>query len=206
MRQTASALLLISAWLVPLAAAEVICALGPATSSYNAYEDQRPSPDAMQLASQVNAALAPLCRPRCPVIAIFRNATAPNAMLVASQSGDAKIVYAPRFFTDIYDSAGDGAVIAVIAHELGHAVSETAPASWIKPAWPPEIRADAWAGCALARVNLSARALQESLAQLAKYPAPAHPAWDLRLEALRTGFLQCGGDRTRFPQPASDRH
>lgn len=178
-------------------AAEIVCALGPNASGYNGFQDQRPSPDAMQLAAQVNAAIEPICRPNCPQIALFRNATAPNAMLVASQSGDAKIVYAPQFFTSIYESAGDGAVIAVIAHELGHAVSETAPVAWMKPSWNAELRADAWAGCALARVNLSPRSLGESLAQLAKYPLP-QAAWPTRLEALRTGYVRCGGDASHF--------
>ena len=178
--------------------AEVICALGSDTPSYNAYGDQRPSPDAMELASKVNAALAPLCRPNCPAIALFRNSSAPNAMLVASSTGDAKIVYAPQFFTSIYDTAGDGAIIAVIAHELGHAVSETAPATWMNAIGSPELRADAWAGCVLAKVNLTARELQETLAALAKYPSPAHPAWNSRLPALRTGYTQCGGDGARF--------
>lgn len=159
----------------------------------------------MQLAGQVNEALSPMCRPRCPVIAVFRNATAPNAMLAVSASGDAKIVYAPQFFTSVYDSAGDGAIIAIIAHELGHALSETAPVAWMKPAWPAELRADAWAGCALARTNLTPRALQEGLAVLAKYPSPAHPAWSARLPALETGYMQCGGKGAHFTSPPASR-
>jgi hypothetical protein len=199
-------LVLVSLLLPTAAAAEVICALGPAASSYNAYEDQRPSADAMQLAGQVNAALSPMCSPNCPQIALFRNSTAPNAMLVVSPGGDAKIVYAPQFFTSIYESAGDGAILAVIAHELGHAVSETAPAAWMKAIAIPELRADAWAGCVLAKANLSARALQESLSTLAKYPSPAHPAWNVRVPALRTGYTQCGGDAARFTSAAAPEH
>jgi hypothetical protein len=139
------------------------------------------------------------------MIAIFRNQTAPNAMLVATPAGDAKIVYAPKFFTSIYNSAGDGAIIAVIAHELGHALSETAPVAWIKSGWPPELKADAWTGCAIAKSNLQARDLQETLATLAKYPSPAHPAWNTRLPALETGYRQCGGDAARFTPAAAVR-
>ena len=185
-----------------LAGAEVICALGPAVSSYNAYEDQRPSPDAMELAGKVNAALTPICRPRCPMIALFRNATAPNVMLVADNS-EAKIVYAPQFFTALYDSAGDGGVIAVIAHELGHAVDETSPAAWINRNWPAEVRADAWAGCVLGKMDLSARALQETLAAVSKYPSAAHPSWVQRVPALRLGYAQCGGAGARFDSAAA---
>jgi hypothetical protein len=139
------------------------------------------------------------------MIAIFRNQTAPNAMLVATPAGDAKIVYAPKFFTSIYNSAGDGAIIAVIAHELGHALSETAPVAWVKSGWPPELKADAWTGCAIAKSNLQARDLQETLATLAKYPSPAHPAWNTRLPALETGYRQCGGDAARFTAAAAAR-
>jgi hypothetical protein len=198
-----AALSLLPALLLPVVAgAEVICALGTAASSYNAYEDQRPSPDAMQLAGEVNAALTPICRPACPQIAIFRNATAANAMLVVS-NGDAKIVYAPQFFTMIYETYGEGAVVAVIAHELGHAVDETAPAAWIKRDWPAELRADAWAGCTLAKITVSARGLRQSLAALERYPSPAHPGWSQRLPVLRIGYTRCGGDGVTFDTSAA---
>ena len=136
------------------------------------------------------------------MIALFRNATAPNAMLIADNS-EAKIVYAQQFFTALYDSAGDGGVIALIAHELGHAVDETSPAAWINRNWPPEVRADAWSGCVLGKMNLSARALQETLAAVSKYPSAAHPSWGQRLPALRLGYAQCGGDGARFDSAAT---
>jgi hypothetical protein len=177
--------------------ADVICALGPGASSYNAYSDQRPTTDAMQLAGRVNAILTPLCSPKCPVISVFRNATASNAMLVVTAS-EAKIVYAPKFFTELYDSYGDGAIIAVIAHELGHALDETAPGKWMKSLATPELRADAWAGCALARSGLTIRALTEAVTALSKYPSAAHSSWGLRLTALRLGFSQCGGNPSNF--------
>ncbi len=108
----------------------------------------------MQLAGRMNAALASACSPKCPQIATFRNATAANAMLVVT-ADQAKFVYAPQFFTAVYDQYGDGAIIAIIAHEYGHALDEVYPASWMKSGWTPELRADAWAGCALARSDLS---------------------------------------------------
>src|SRR5207249_10975202 len=57
-------------------AARVLCALGSTTSPYNAYLDQRPTGDAMELAGKVNAALLAMCRPNCPTLALFRNSTA----------------------------------------------------------------------------------------------------------------------------------
>lgn len=195
-------LALVSAVLLPFTAAgEVVCALGSA-SSYNAYRDERPSRDAMQLAGQVNLALTPICRPRCPEIALFRNATAPNVMLIAGD-GQAKIVYAPQFFTTVFDAYGDAAIVALIAHELGHAVDETAPASWIKRSWSPELRADAWAACALAKVRPTPSGLREALAAIAKYPPAAHPGWNARLPALRVGFTECGGDGSQFDRAAA---
>src|ERR1700733_3266649 len=146
---------LLCASLLPFgASAEVICALGSGASSYDAKADQRPSGDAMQLAGRMNAALSPTCSPECPQIAIYRNATAANAMLVVT-ADQAKFVYAPQFFTAVYDRYGDGAIIAIIAHEYGHALDEVHPASWMKSDWSPELRADAWAGCALAKSDLS---------------------------------------------------
>lgn len=192
-----SCLLLVSALLPWAATAEVICALGPSAASYSASADQRPSPDAMQLAGGVNQSLSPICAPNCPVIAVFRNATAANAMLIAA-NGDAKIVYQPHFFAMVYDNYGDGAIIAIIAHELGHALNETAPAAWMNGSWSPELRADAWAGCALAKSGLSATSVKEALTAVSKYPSPAHPSWAQRIPALRLGFTHCGGEVSKF--------
>ena len=126
---------LLCASLLPFgASAEVICALGSRVSSYDAKLDQRPTSDAMQLAGRMNAALSPTCTPQCPQIAIYRNTTAPNAMLVVT-SDQAKFVYAPQFFSDVYDKYGDGAIIAIIAHLYGHALNEVHPAPWMKSDW-----------------------------------------------------------------------
>jgi hypothetical protein len=193
---------LLSACLLPFgASAEVVCALGSGASSYDANADQRPTGDAMQLAGRMNAALSPTCSPKCPQIAIFRNPTAPNAMLVVT-ADQAKFVYAPQFFTSVYDKYGDGAIIAIIAHEYGHALDEVYPASWMKSGWTPELRADAWAGCALAKSDLSSNDLAEALTAVAKYPPSAHagasPSWAMRLPALLLGYVHCGGDGSKF--------
>jgi hypothetical protein len=151
----------------------------------------------MQLAGRMNAALAPTCSPECPQIAIFRNTTAPNAMLVVN-ADQAKFVYAPQFFSAVYDKYGDGAIIAIIAHEYGHALNEVHPANWMKSDWTPEIRADAWAGCALAKSDLRSNGLAEALTAVSKYPPFTHPSWSLRVPALRLGYTRCGGDGSRF--------
>jgi hypothetical protein len=193
---------LLCASLLPFgASAEVICALGSCASSYDAKADQRPSADAMQLAGRMNAALSPACSPKCPQIAIYRNTTAPNAMLVVT-ADQAKFVYAPQFFTAIYDKYGDGAIIAIIAHEYGHALAETIPAPWMKSDWTAEPRADAWAGCALAKSDLSSNDLAEALTAVSKYPPSTQPGWAARVPALRLGYIHCGGDGSKFDAAA----
>lgn len=189
---------LLGAFLIAFnARAEVICALGSGASSYDPNADQRPTGDAMQLAGRMNAALSPNCSPKCPQIAIFRNATAANAMLVVT-ADQAKFVYAPQFFSAVYDKYGDGAIIAIIAHEYGHALDETSPAPWMNKGLTPELRADAWAGCALAKSDLSSNDLAEALAAVAKYPPSAGASWALRVPALRLGYVHCGGNGSKL--------
>ena len=158
----------------------------------------------MQLAGRMNAALSPTCTPQCPQIAIFRNTTAANAMLVVT-ADQAKFVYAPQFFPAVYDKYGDGAIIAMIAHEYGHALDEVHPASWMKSEGTPELRADAWAGCALAKSDLSSNDLAEALTAVSKYPPPTgfelvapsagsaarvYPLWWRRLKIRQRGRRQ----------------
>ena len=175
------------------ATAQVLCALGPGAVSYKASADQRPSSDALQLAGRVNAALKTICGPQCPTMALFRNPTAPNAMLIVD-AGQAKLVYSPQFFAAAYDKFGDAGILAIVAHELGHALDDTLGAAWIKSSWTPELRADAWAGCVLAKLDPATL----GLGALSRYPAAAGPGWNVRLPVLRDGYLQCGGAAAKF--------
>jgi hypothetical protein len=159
--------------------------------------DQRPSSDAMQLASRVNTAVKTICGSNCPGVSVFRNTTAANAMLIA-KDGQGKLVYAPQFFASVSDSFGDPGILAIIAHELGHALDDGLGAAWIKSNWTPELRADSWTGCVLAKSNLSPKDLEAALRALAKYPSQAHPAWSIRLPVLRTGYTSCGGSQSKF--------
>jgi hypothetical protein len=189
-------LLLCSATMLA-AADQILCSLGSGTSTYNAYSDERPTPDAMVLAGKVNAGLGSICRPNCPTVAMFRNPSSPNLMLVVA-SGQAKIVYKPQFFTTVYEMYGDGGILALIAHEVGHAMHASGTVKWMKPAWNPELSADAWAGCAFAKMNISPRDLRSALNTLQNYPAPSHPDWMARLPVLRTGYMECGGDISKW--------
>ena len=165
-----------------LAAGEIICSLGSA-ANYKSSGDQAPSPDAMQLIKRVSGAYESICRPKCPEVAVFRNATAPNAMLVLNES-QAKLVYSPAFFSSAYGQYGEGAILAIVAHVYGHAMADTTPAAWVKRSWSPELRADAWAGCALAKLALSPNDLKSAYSALTIYRSASLPV-------VRAGYAQC---------------
>lgn len=185
-------------YLLPVSAlAQVVCALGPGVASYRQSEDQRPASDAMLLAGRVSAAEKSICSSNCPEIALFRNPTAPNAVLLVN-SGQGKLVYAPQFFAAVYTSYGDAGIIALIAHEVGHGLDDVMGAAWIKSGWTPELRADAWAGCILAKNGLNQRDFQSALGALAKYPPSSQPAWNSRVPAIRDGYTHCGGEPSSF--------
>lgn len=184
--------------LPPAASAEVICSLGAARpSSYNPAVDERPSPDTMKIVLRVDAAYAPFCLPKCPEAAMFRNATAPNLMLAVYPDG-AKMAYAPAFFSAVYGKYGEAGMIALLAHIYGHAIDETTPSNWIPTNWNRELRADAWAGCAVAKAGISANDLSGALGAMSAYPPPSQAVWSRRLPAVRLGFTHCGGEAAKF--------
>ncbi len=189
--------LLVATLLPWCASAEILCALGKDAASYKPAQDQRPSSDALQLATRVNTALKAICADHCPQMALFRNTTVPNVVL-AADSGQGKLVYSPQFFAAAYESYGDIGIVAIIAHEVGHALDASMGAAWIKNSWSPELRADAWAGCVLARMDPTAGDLERGLTALSKYPAPTHPVWSQRFPVVRTGYTQCGGSALKF--------
>src|SRR5262249_49698738 len=180
-------------FLLPAGADQILCFLPSGGAGYNAYSGERPTPDALELAGKVNAGFGSIWRANCPTMSLFRKTSAPNIMLVAGSGGQAKIVYKPEFFTSVYEMYGDGGVVAILAHEVGHAIDANGTARWIKPTWSAELRADAWTGCALAKVNLTSRELRDAFSALEKYPSTSHPDWTVRLPVVRTGYMECGG-------------
>ncbi len=179
------------------ASAQVVCALGPGVASYKASEDQRPTSDAMLLAGRVNAAAKTMCGNTCPAIVVLRNTTSANVMLI-DDGGQGKLVYSPQFFGLVSEKYGDAGVVAIIAHVLGHALDDTLGAAWVKSGWTPELRADSWAGCVLAKNNLNPADIGAALSALARYPPPSNQNWTLRLPVIRTGYTQCGGNGSTF--------
>ena len=187
------------AWLAFAAPqSDVVCSLGPNLSSYKPAQDLSPTPDAMQLIRKVSAAYESVCLPKCPAVAIYRNPTAPNVILLAPSNGAAKLVYAPPFFSTVYGQFGEGAILALVGHVYGHAIDETVPSNWMKKGWSAEIRADAWTGCALAKINPDSNGLTGALTALQKYPPTAQASWLERSSAVRTGYVYCGGDSAKL--------
>ena len=128
---------------------------------------------------------------------MLRNPTAANLMLTVDQEGG-KLVYSPPFFASVYGKYGEAGIMALVAHVYAHAIDEVTRPTWIPPSWNPELRADAWAGCVLAKSNLPPNGLTEALAALAMYPPPSQTAWSQRIPGVRLGFTHCGGDAARF--------
>jgi hypothetical protein len=68
----------------------------------------------------------------------------------------------------------------------------------MKSEWTQELRADAWAGCALGKSDLSSNDLAEALTAVSKYPPSNDSNWSPRVPALRLGYIRCGGDGSQF--------
>jgi hypothetical protein len=174
--------------------AQVLCTLGAPAAPYDSMAD-------MPALGSANTDLKKLTRALCPKgcgkVLLFANATSPNAVTVTDGSGVSKISYSPKFISGVQEKFGPAATLGIFAHELGHHIeSTTSRATWMKASWDGELRADAWAGCALAKMELRPSAAQAAVRALSTYPAPGHPDWSARAAVLRAGYANCGGART----------
>jgi hypothetical protein len=173
------------------AEAQVLCALGSAETPYNSMVDMPPSAGAQGELKKVKALL---CAKSCGKVFLFANATTPNTLTVTDGSGASKIAYSPSFLSSVQKTFGPVATLGLVAHELGHHIDATTNrAAWMKESWDGELRADAWAGCALAKAELKPSGLQAALLAMWTYPSASHPPWSARRPAISAGFVQCGG-------------
>jgi hypothetical protein len=184
-------LLSIAAMLLPLRAqAQVLCALGPVTP-YDPMADMPPSAGAKADLTKVTSLL---CSKGCGKVLLFANATTPNTATVTDGAGVSKISYSPSFASSVRSNFGPIAMFGIFAHDLGHHLDATGTkAAWMKDSWDSELRADAWAGCGIAKADLSPSRLQAVLLAMSTYPSPHHPAWDARRAVITEGFTRCGG-------------
>jgi hypothetical protein len=183
--------LLSVAALLPLRAqAQVLCTLGPASPPYEPMADMPPSPAAQ---AELKKLKALLCPKGCKVV-LFANATAPNAATVTDGAGGSKIAYSPSFVGTVQSNYGPAATMGIFAHDLGHHLEATGnrPA-WMKEGWDSELRADAWAGCAMAKAALTPSRLQAVLLAMSTYPSARQPDWSVRRPVITEGYNQCGG-------------
>ena len=172
-----------------LALAQGVCQSG---FIYNSACDRNPQPKYVSVASRVAQAL---CNGYCN-IDLVENPTVSSLALsrpAAVATGRDVISYEPNFLANVYRQLGDNGVFGVIAHEVGHIIDSRTRAAFMMPAWGGELRADAWAGCALARAGLTTVETSQVLLSISQFPTHTHPAWNLRIPALNAGYQGCGG-------------
>jgi hypothetical protein len=178
--------------LLPLRAhAQLLCALGPPAPPYEPMADMPPSAPAL---AELKKLTKLLCPKGCGKVLLFANATTPNTATVTDGAGGSKIAYSPSFVGSVQKSFGPAGTLGIFAHGLGHHLEATGnrPA-WMKDAWDSELRADAWAGCAIAKAELTPSRLQAVLLAMSSYPSAHHPPWAERRAVITEGYVRCGG-------------
>lgn len=181
-------LLALVAFPVAGATQAIVCALGPGGNSYHPGYDRPPSEYASRELSHVYSLL---CPGGCGPVTLVMNETTPNALSMSIRPGVSKIAYSSQFMNHMFYNLGANASFGVMAHELGHHIDFINPAAWMDQSWGRELRADAWAGCALARSGRSPAQTQMAVRALAAYPSPSHPGWPQRSAAIQAGFAHC---------------
>ncbi len=172
-------------------APEIVCQLGLSGGSYDPTLDAPATPRAVAISRDVYRAL---CPGGCGNVDLLRNPTAGNALTRVVSGTSSLVSYSPGFFELLDRRFGTGAVFGVLAHELGHHIDLHQPKlPWFDSSWSRELRADAWAGCAIARGGISPTSLEAAVGALMAFPSASHPGADLRIPAIRTGFSNCGG-------------
>jgi hypothetical protein len=176
------------------ARAQLLCALGPTTKPYDATADAT-APGNLQ--GDLKRVKALLCPKGCGKPVLVVNPTAPDAITATTGIGVTEIAFSPKFLAAIKSSYGPNATIGFVAHQLGHHLDTigTHP-SWMNSGWDSELRADAWAGCALGKADLKPAALQAALSAMAAFPPSAHPAWTSRVPAVETAYAECSGGQS----------
>ncbi len=124
-------------------------------------------------------------------VAVHENFGVRTAVANVSDWGVNYVDINPVAMAELGSRFGFGAMVGVFGHELGHVIDFTynpEPAhSHIR-----ELRADAWAGCALAGAGISTQGLEQALEHsLAIYETETHPGWEVRVEAVRWGWAAC---------------
>lgn len=172
---------------------QAFCSLGPsAAQPYNAYLDQPPSARALQELRTIYLAVCPSPL-GCGSYVLFSNPTAPTMLWTPLGPGYSKFAYNPVLLNQLAIQYGNGASFGILAHAFGHHIDFNTTPAWMKDSWSSELRADAWAGCALAKTGVGTSQIENALVAIAAFPVPGNPGWPQRQLAVRTGFINCGG-------------
>lgn len=192
MKTLLASIVLFFLMVTPSMAQQILCAVGTGANQYNPNFDQPPSQMAINQAKYIKQQL--LCPQGCGTISLFSNPTTPNAMIMTFGNGLSKLVYRASFMNYMVNQHGPNAAFGIMAHEIGHHIDFLQiPATFMDASWSRELRADAWAGCALARAGVSTNQMSGSLFAMSQFPTQTHPSWHNRIPAVRQGYLQCGG-------------
>jgi len=172
--------------------AQLMCSLGNSSGQqYNPDFDVPPNSRALR---ELRTIYQALCPTGCGQGFLASNQSVPNALALAIGNGTTKISYNPDFLNNIRNMYGGGATFGIIAHEFGHHIDFHSTPQWMNNSWSRELKADAWAGCALARVGGNTQQIENALRAIAAYPSSSHPGWRHRHQAIREGFISCSGN------------
>ena len=135
---------------------------------------------------------------RCGAGDIFENPSIGNNALTfvsglrQGRRTRALIVYSASFLNFLDEKFGPGASFGVLAHEIGHhlTASGNLRGEFDHP-WDEELRADYFAGCAIAQAGQQVKDLEVAFKALAKVASPTHPASPQRNEKARKGYNYC---------------
>jgi hypothetical protein len=171
----------------------------------------RPSVDRLvaEQLGQVRTGLDPLCEPHCGEVVLESSFATRSAALEHVSHGFSRVLYNHGFISRVARRFGAPAVYAMIAHEYGHHLDDLPGASQ----WTRELRADAMAGCAIARGGVPSEpvlswmrhehfdAIWDRLHPDETDPnrvlrrfASAHPPWLDRIGAVKRGVEVCRAD------------
>jgi len=123
----------------------------------------------------------------------------PNEKQLASARtngrGQTILSYSPRDMNYIASRWGINAVIGTIAHEIGHHFDfNSSPwAARMRTVRHRELRADWFAGCALAKLGIESGSLAKAVQVIGEYPTHGYPDGYSRSNQVQRGYTQCGG-------------
>jgi len=173
------------------AQAQVMCSLGPGVNQYNPFLDEPPT---YRASIELDEIYQVLCPYGCGTYVLVSNPSTPNASAITFGMGQTKISYQASWMDMIDRRYGGGATYAtygILAHEFGHHIDLHTTPQWMNTSWSRELKADAWAGCALARSGMGTYEIENTLRAIAAFPSPTHPPWPQRQRAVRLGFRNC---------------